>query len=528
MHRLCENSTTMRADVLAQGGHGGQRRLGRRLGWVLLLVLGCPAGAARAQSGPLSLEEAIGTALRAHPQVQASRAGADAAAERVPQARAGWLPQVTHTAQAGGAYRYQTGIEATGGVDCSVTPSAFGCPAKCLMTPTDPDCLPGAPRSPETRALNYNVQLSASQLIYDFGRVGGRMAAARAGARAAGWDLAGTQVQVVYSATTAYYGVLAAEALDEVGQRNLAQQQQRLAQAESFFQIGTRPEIDVLTARTAVAQAQLQVLRNKNGITSTRVQLLSALGVPATDDRLMTRPLQAAPPAMLPEEGQPLEQVAEPALRKRPEYQALRERLAQAEAQVRVVRSDFFPSLSLGATAGLSGNYSSTAGQFVNSSSGQATQAIRGEPLLAVVGSLNLNWPILSGWQTVHAVREAESLQRQAQANLEVLRQQVLAGVKGALIQVQTAREAAVAATAVVRQAEMQLEMATGRYQAGVGNIIELGDAQVGATTARQQRVQTDYDLALARAALRLQLGQLLPAGASRTVDRAGASQEQR
>ena len=65
---------------------------------------------------------------------------------------------------------------------------------------------------------------------------------------------------------------------------------------------------------------------------------------------------------------------------------------------------------------------------------------------------------------------------------------------------VQSAREAET-------NAREQLRLAEGRYQAGAGSIIELGDAQVTVNTAAAQRVQTEYNLAAARAALLRALG---------------------
>lgn len=429
-----------------------------------------------AQAGSaLSLEEAVQVALRAHPQVTAAQASADATTARIGQARAPWLPQLNHSAALSAVY---------------------------------------AGNQPP---LNLNLQLGASQLLYDFGRTGGRIEAAQAAAQAARWDADTTRSQIALSAVTAYYNVLQAEALLDVAARNLTQQRERLAQAESFFSVGTRPQIDVLTARTAAAQAQLQVVQNRNAIRNARVSLLQAMGLPATQAEWLVRPLQAAPPAPLPEEVTPEqapEALVEQALSARPEVQALRERLRQAQAQVRTARGDFYPQLRLGANLAYRQRFLESETQMsgtVNTGSGQLAL-----PGLAVDGGLTLSWPILTGLSTIYAVREAEAQVRVAQANLEALRQQVLAGLQQALINVQNAREAQLAAQAVLEQAEQQLQMASGRYQAGVGNIIELGDAQVGATTARAQRVQADYNLAVARAALRWQLGQLIPASRTR------------
>ena len=50
--------------------------------------------------------------------------------------------------------------------------------------------------------------------------------------------------------------------------------------------------------------------------------------------------------------------------------------------------------------------------------------------------------------------------------------------------------------------ARERLRLAEGRYQAGTGSIIELGDAQVALSTAASQQVRAQYTLASARAQL--------------------------
>jgi outer membrane protein len=51
--------------------------------------------------------------------------------------------------------------------------------------------------------------------------------------------------------------------------------------------------------------------------------------------------------------------------------------------------------------------------------------------------------------------------------------------------------------------------LAEGRYDAGVGNVIELGDAQVALTSAEVQAVQADYNISSARAQLLNALGRV-------------------
>jgi len=63
------------------------------------------------------------------------------------------------------------------------------------------------------------------------------------------------------------------------------------------------------------------------------------------------------------------------------------------------------------------------------------------------------------------------------------------------------------AAEILVQNAHERLSLAEGRYQTGVGSIIEQGDAQLQLTSAQQQRVQAEFNLSTARAALLNALG---------------------
>ena len=87
------------------------------------------------------------------------------------------------------------------------------------------------------------------------------------------------------------------------------------------------------------------------------------------------------------------------------------------------------------------------------------------------------------------------------------MRQQVRLGVEQARLAVRAAKAALGAAVEAEVNAREQLRLAEGRYAAGVGSIIELGDAQVAETTAAAQRVQADYNVSTARAQLLNALG---------------------
>jgi outer membrane protein TolC len=111
----------------------------------------------------------------------------------------------------------------------------------------------------------------------------------------------------------------------------------------------------------------------------------------------------------------------------------------------------------------------------------------------------------------VYGLREAHANLQAARASLDALRLSMRSQLLAALYQLRNAARSVQAAGALATQAGRQLEMARGRYQAGVGNAIELGDAAVTAASAQAQRVQADYALFGARATLLWHLGQLIP-----------------
>ncbi len=457
----------------------------------LLVVFAASLISASAAGSPLSIAEAVETALRENPSIRGALATARAAQARIGLSRSTWLPQLNASTQVRADTSYQTGV--TQGAEAVNT-------------------------------LRYSGALQLSQLIYDFGRTSARIDGAEAGTAAAQADSENIRSQVALRAINSFYAVLQAEALREVSRRTLEQQQQRRLQAESFFRIGTRPEIDVLIARTAVANAELALVQAESSVYTARTQLLEALGVQSEHEPAsraqgqpgpsawLERPLLsvASPPLAIEDAEPAIDALLDEALRNRPDYAAQRERVRQAEASVSALRGDYLPQLSLGVNGQLSG---SIGGLTVGTVGGTSRLDVptAGQPGFGLTGSLSLTWPVLSGLSTVYGLREAHANLLAARASLDALRLSMRSQLLAALYQLRAAVRSVQAAQALATQAGRQLDMARGRYQAGVGNAIELGDAAVTAASAQAQRVQAEYALYGTRATLLWHLGQLIP-----------------
>jgi outer membrane protein len=409
----------------------------------------------------LTLDEAVRTANEHQPQVRQAIANRVAAEARVEQARAPLLPQVTGL----GSYRRST--------------------SNCVQQPGSPPCgtvsmFGGAAAHDETDTFNFfNFSLTASQLIYDFGLSIDHWRAAQASAESQLQTERATGLLVVLGVRTTYFAARAQKALVQVAQETVASQDRHLAQIQGFVQVGTRPEIDLAQAKTDRANAEVQLINAENGYLTAKAQLNQAMGVEGTTDYEVADETLSE----ITGEEQPLDPLVDEAARARPDLVSLEEQLRAQRLTLHSIRGAYWPSLGFATTLSDAGNQIDDLGWNWN-------------------GTLTLTWNIFSGLQTRGQDREAQALVDALEAQRDGLRQQVRLEVEQARLAVRADKAALSAADTALENARLRLKLAEGRYQTGVGNIIELGDAQVALTNAAAQRVQAEYNLSTARAQL--------------------------
>jgi outer membrane protein len=412
-----------------------------------------PAPVAPAAARVLSLDEAVQTALAHQPQLVQARAAADASRARADQARAGLLPQVNGQAQ------YQRGTSNTG--------------------------LNGLSATLDTRN-DWSFSANVSQLVWDFGQTSGRWTAARRTAEADEESARENELTTVLNVRTAFFQARAAHDLAGVARATLDNQQAHLAQTEAFVKIGTRPPIDLATARTTVANAQVQVVQTDNNYATSRARLNQAMGVDAPVDYDVAN---ESLPEMADEEASQDALLAE-ALRNRPDLAAALRRLEASDASLSAARGGYGPTLSVGASA-----------TDVGADAGELRDRWN------VAAGATLTIPIFEGFRTRAQVDEAAANQRVASAQAETLRQQIRVDLENARLTVRAAKASVQAAIDATTNAREQLRLAEGRYRTGAGSALELSDAQLAATNAEAQQVNAEYQLASARAQLLAALG---------------------
>ncbi len=432
----------------------------------------------------LTLSEALATARKNQPDLRRARATTEAALARSQAALAPLLPQVLGTA----SYQRTTAnfIPRPGAI-----PSAAGGGTRATVSiPGQPDAtvfIPSTRRRPPDygETFNfYNFGLTATQLIYDFGASHLAYRASKEAARAEAEDERAVERDVTLMVRNAFFQARALGEMVAVAQENLRNEQRHLEQAQAFVEVGTRADIDLATARTAVANAQVQLIHAENAYAIAKAALNQAMG--RDDDSDYEVAAESLPP--LPDEDRTSAELIRAATAQRPELLAMERRARAQQLYVRAAKGGYGPSLN-------------------------ATSSVLagGTEMSSLVGNWNvgllLSWPLFQGGATRAQTALARANEQSTLADQQAERLAVKFEVEQARLGVRAAKAVQQAALEARDSAREQLKLAEGRYAEGVGNVVELGDAQVALTHAEGQRVQADYGLSMARALLLQALG---------------------
>jgi outer membrane protein TolC len=317
-----------------------------------------------------------------------------------------------------------------------------------------------------------NPGLTLSYLLLDFGGRSGSIDEARQDLFAADLNHNATIQNVVLQVESAYFTYMANSALLGAERAAIAEAQANLAAAEQRDSVGLATIADVLQARTALSQEQLNLESIQGSLQTARGNLAAAMGIPA-NVAYDLGPLSDAIPVR--SVSVTVDSLIADAIARRPDLAAARAQAAAAHADIRIAQSAGLPALTLGSTAG-------------------RTYA---DPNIYAGGSygltLGVSIPIFSGFSQQYDVAAARARADAATATADVLRQQVTTQVFTSYYSLQTAGQRVTTADALLASAQQSEQVAAGRYREGVGSIIDLLTAQSALANARAQQVQSRW-----------------------------------
>jgi len=178
----------------------------------------------------------------------------------------------------------------------------------------------------------------------------------------------------------------------------------------------------------------------------------------------------------------------ETAIRQRPEVLEARERISAAQFGVSVARKTSAPSVGL--NAGLAGRGPNDPFQSQTATLG-----------------VSVNWQFGDGGFSAGRQREARAVEEAARATLIGVSQQVVSDVSQAYLDLLNAEQRVATAEDQLANARELLRISEGRYAGGIGQFLEVTDAQASLFTAERNVVQSRNDVQRARARLTRALG---------------------
>jgi outer membrane protein TolC len=290
-------------------------------------------------------------------------------------------------------------------------------------------------------------------------------------------------LDVALSVKQAYFNILGADKAVEVAQKDLETREWTVKVARSFFDVGMIPINDVLKAEVELANTQQSLARAKNAAEVARANFNTVLARP------MNQPVEIEDILNYKPEKTDYDEYVEKALENRPEIKILDVSILQADQEVTLAKSKYYPEVSLNWQYYRQGTDPfPNDDRFSNNDTWQLTAV--------------MSWTFWEWGKTYYAGREKESFKRELMQTKWDSEDQIRLQVKQAVLDLVTAETNIPTTQKAVTQGEENLRVNEERYKAQVSTITDLLDAQTLLAEARLNYYRALYDWNLARARL--------------------------
>lgn len=337
--------------------------------------------------------------------------------------------------------------------------------------------------------FNYFVlgQISASQMLYDFGVTQNQVTIRKLDNQGYRIMLTGTVNDVICEVKQAYYNLQYAIEAKRVAEDMVAKYAAFYEQAKAFYQVGTKPKVDVTIAEVNLSNSKLALIQAENAVEIAMAKLNNTIGLPYSNKYKLSESLKYDPCDIT------LDKAIKIAQESRPEFQLAEVKVEEAKQNVKLVKKSYFPQLTLEGQFQVGGR--SPASNYGYNFGGY------------------LNFPTINGMLIKNEIKEAKALQTKEQANAVNTKNNIYYEVQESYYSLTEKKNKIPVATLGLKQAKENYELSYGRYQVGVGNPIELKDAQVQYQNAMLTYYQTMYEYNAARATLEKSIGKNIANG---------------
>jgi len=478
----------------------------RRALWPLLFLLSASSALAQTAppvapapvlpTGPLSLEDALRIAFASQGDVLAAGQQLRASTERIAVAQSARAPQLIATI--GDTYVNTSSTLSTGGVGTipvtgtggGGTPTGSGTTGTGTTgtgtgttgtgTGTTGTGTTGGTTVFSSTGTTFSTGIALSQNLFDSGRTRESVRQSRANESISRGNLGTTRINLAYSVAQRFFEQLRQKTLVAQRGNQLVVATQSLAQIQAQITAGTSPRSDLLSAQVNVSQARFDLTTARNALRVAQVDLRQSLGL--DDGPPLDLQNNLAPASDLPA----TDELLRLARARRPDLASADAQIAQTKSQLAAARIEAQPSVS--ATLNLN------------------LDPRRSRNRNATVGA-SLSIPVFDAGGRRASVRAAGDELEAARLRLVQLRKSADAQVQSAAINVSGQVARLEVARELVASAQNNLDVARGRYSAGVGIVLDVTTAQSQLFQAQTSLTGAQFDLQVGLANLDLATG---------------------
>ena len=279
----------------------------------------------------------------------------------------------------------------------------------------------------------------------------------------------------------------AQENAKKVAEEMVARYESFYNQAKAFYIAGTSPKVDVTIAEVNLSNAKLMLIQAENAVDIAMAKLNNTMGLPYSNKYNISDNLRYNPCDIS------LTEAIDIARESRPEFQLADVKLEEARQNVKLVKKSYFPKLTL------EGQYQ-VGGRTFTSNYGYN------------VGGY-LNFPTINGMLIKNEIKEARALHSREQANAINTKNNIYYEIQQAYYSMVEKKNSIPVSFLGLKQAKENYDLSYGRYKVGVGNPVELKEAQVQYQNAMLQYYNSLFQYNSARANLEKFVGKNLNDG---------------
>lgn len=335
------------------------------------------------------------------------------------------------------------------------------------------------------RSSSNSLGLSASYPIYTGGKNQASIDSSELGLRAAVLKTQRARETLKLDVVKAYYNALESKKTAAVNQEAVDKYQAHYTNVQQLYSVGSKARIDVLRASVELSNARQTLIRSRNAHEVDLARLRDLIDM----DR--NEPLNLTDDFAYVAFETPMEECIDYAFRNRKDLMVDRYTLDQKELAVKMAKAGYLPTLNLSAGADLLQN------RF-EPSSGHSSGWSAG---------LTARWNLFDSGVTKAQVDAAETELDIAKLTMEKDEEAVDLELREAYYNMREAEQRFVSTSDAVKQAEEDYYIASEKYRAGEGIMLDVIDAQEALSEAELNYISAQYDYVRYKAAVETAMG---------------------